>query len=223
MGSPEGEEGRYNNEGPRHRVVIGRRFAIGRYPVTFAEYDRFCEASLRRKPADQGWGRERRPVVNVSREDAQDYVAWLSKQTGKAYRFPTEAEWEYACRAGTSTPYSFGETIAPKDGNFFQGGIGSTSEIGAYPANPWGLYNVHGNVWEWVEDDWHDDYEGAPNDGSAWKDEGIDSRSHYFVRRGGSCYFSPSNCRSAYRNKIEADDRNDDFGFRVARTLSINS
>jgi formylglycine-generating enzyme required for sulfatase activity len=220
MGSLEEEEGRHNNEGPRHLVTIGGRFAIGRYPVTFDEYDRFCEARKRRKPPDQGWGRGRRPVVNVSWNDARAYLEWLSEETGKPYRLPTESEWEYACRAGTATRYSFGEAISPKDANFFGGGTGSTSEIGAYPANPWGLYDFHGNVWEWVEDDWHDDYQGAPDDGSAWKDKDLDSRSCYIVRRGGSCYFNPSNCRSAYRNKIWPHDKHDDFGFRVARPLS---
>jgi len=154
MGSPEREEGRYDNEGPQHRVTIGQRFAIGRYPVTFDEYDRFCEAKQPKQPADEGWGRGRRPVINISWQDAQVYIAWLSQETGRAYRLPSEAEWEYACRAGTATRYSFGDAITPENANFSDSGLGRTSEVGAYSANPWSLYDMHGNVWEWVEDDW---------------------------------------------------------------------
>ena len=114
MGSTDEEEGAYEDERPQHRVTIGRRSAIGRCPVTFAEYDRFCEAKQREKPEDQGWGRERRPVINVSWQDAQAYITWLSQETGRAYRLPSEAEWEYACRAGTTTRYSFGNAITPE-------------------------------------------------------------------------------------------------------------
>ena len=106
MGSPPGEEGRDDDEGPQHRVEIGYRFALGRYAVTFDEYDHFCEVTRREKPEDEGWGRGRRPVIDVSWEDAREYVAWLSQETGEAYRLPSEAEWEYACRAGTTTPFS---------------------------------------------------------------------------------------------------------------------
>jgi formylglycine-generating enzyme required for sulfatase activity len=219
MGSPEGEEGRHADEGPRHRVRIGRRFAIGRCPVTFEEYERFCEATQREKPADQDWGRGRRPVINVAYGDARAYVAWLSLQTGKAYRLPSEAEWEYACRAGTTTRYSFGDSIAPKDANYSESRLGRTSEVGAYPANPWGLRDMHGNVWEWVEDDWHDSYEGAPDDGSAWKEAESDSPNRRFAARGGSWGSDPRGCRSACRSSDGAGDRDGDLGFRVARTL----
>ena len=161
MGSPECEEGRSDNEGPQHRVTIGQRFAVGRYPVTFDEYDRFCEATRREKPGDEGWGRGRRPVINVSWNDARDYLAWLSQETDLAYRLPSEAEWEYACRAGTTTRYSFGDGIAPNQANYADSGIGRTSEVNAYSPNPWGLHDMHGNVWEWVEDEWHDKLPGC--------------------------------------------------------------
>ena len=185
MGSTEDEEGGHEDEQPRHRVTIGRRFAIGRYPVTFAEYDRFCEAMGREKPNDQGWGRERRPVINVSWQDAQAYIAWLSQETGRTYRLPSEAEWEYACRAGTTSRYTFGDAITSDDANYADLALGRTSEVGAYPANEWGLHDMHGNVWEWVEDDWHENYRGAPTDGSAWKDyrSSLESAPLRFARR----------------------------------------
>jgi formylglycine-generating enzyme required for sulfatase activity len=202
-------------ERPDYHVTIGQRFAIGRYPVTFVEYDRFCEAMRREKPEDQGCGWGRQPVINVSWRDAQDYLAWLSQETGRAYRLPSEAEWEYACRAGTTSRYSFGDTITPDNANC-DSPLGRTSEVGAYPANSWGLHDMHGNVWKWVEDDWHDHYQGAPTDGSAWKDaDSVGS-----VLRGGSWDFDSRNCRSAYRESTSPVLRLGYFGFRVARTLS---
>jgi formylglycine-generating enzyme required for sulfatase activity len=220
MGSAEEEEGRFDQEGPRHRVSIGQRLAIGRYPVTFAEYDRFCEAKQREKPGDQGWGRERRPVINVSWRDAQAYIMWLSQETGRAHRLPSEAEWEYACRARTTTRYSFGDAITTREANYADSGLGRTSEVGAYPANPWGLHDMHGNVCEWVEDDWHESYRGAPTDGSAWKEAKEPTDSRLCVLRGGSWGSHPRHCRSAYRVRFVTGGRVNDVGFRVARTLS---
>jgi hypothetical protein len=118
MGSPESEEGRFLNEGPQHKITIGYRFAIGRDPVTFAEYDRFCDVTKREKPMDRGWGRGRHPVTNISWDDAQAYCGWLATETGKPYRLLSEAEWEYACRAGTVTPFSFGATISTDQANY---------------------------------------------------------------------------------------------------------
>lgn len=118
MGSPPNEPERSDAEGPHHRVTIGYRFAIGRYAVTFVEYDHFCEETNREKPVDQGWGRDRQPVINVSWRDAKAYVEWLSRETGQACRLPSEAEWECACRAGTTTPFSFGETVTPSQVNY---------------------------------------------------------------------------------------------------------
>jgi formylglycine-generating enzyme required for sulfatase activity len=219
MGSPEGEEGRYDVEGPQHEVTI-RPFAIGKHEVTFAEWDA-CVASggcNGYRPDDQGWGRGRQPVINVSWHDAQAYVAWLAEATGKPYRLPSEAEWEYAARAGTTTRYAFGDAITEREANF-DGSIGKTTEVGAYPANPWGLYDMHGNVWEWVEDIWHDSYQGAPADGSAWTEgEGKES-SRIRVDRGGSWNYDPGDLRSAGRYWIDPGYRGLYLGFRVARTL----
>jgi formylglycine-generating enzyme required for sulfatase activity len=199
MGSTDEEEGGFENERPRHRVTIARRFAIGRYPVTFDEYDRFCQATEQNKPEDRGWGRGRRPVINVSWDDAQDYLAWLSQETGRTYRVPSEAEWEYACRAGPTSRYSFGDAITPKNANYADSGLRHTSEVGAYAANPWGLHDMHGNLWKWVEDNWHENYPGAPTDGSAWKETKVSADSRLCVLRGGSWIDLPGDCRSAYR------------------------
>jgi formylglycine-generating enzyme required for sulfatase activity len=216
MGSPEDEKERLEREGPQHRVTIERRFALGRYAVTIEEYDHFCAVTKREKPGDQGWGRGRRPVINVNWRDAVAYCEWLVKETGKPYRLPSESEWEYACRAGTTTRYAFGDAITPKNANY---GMGKTTEVGAYPPNPWGLYDMHGNVWEWVEDVWHDSYKGAPTDGSAWTDgEGIQP-SRDRVYRGGSWLNYPRSLRSAIRLRFAPVIRYLILGFRVARTL----
>jgi formylglycine-generating enzyme required for sulfatase activity len=219
MGSAE-EEARFDDEGPQHPVTIGQQFAIGRYPVTFDEYDRFCEAGGQKKPSDEGWGRGRRPVINISWDDAQAYIAWLLQETGKAYRLPSEAEWEYACRAGTTSRYSFGDAITADNANYGDSGLGRTSEIGAYPANPWGLHDMHGNVWEWVEDDWHENYRGAPADGSAWKGSGTSVNPRLCVLRGGSWHYHSGGCRSASRSRFGTGVRLSYVGFRVARTFS---
>ena len=158
------------------------------------------------------WGRGLRPVINVSSESAKAYVAWLSKQTGKPYRLLSEAEWEYACRAGTETRYSFGDEITKKDANFHER---KTSKVGSYRPNRWGLYDMHGNVWEWVEDCWNGSYKGAPKDGSAW----TKGDCHRRVLRGGSWYYLPGFLRSAVRYWLVTGNRDYDTGFRVARTL----
>jgi formylglycine-generating enzyme required for sulfatase activity len=204
-----------DSEKPPHSVTIGYRFAMGKYPLTFAEYDAFCEATDRQKPDDRGWSRERRPVINVSWEDAKAYVQWLSETTGKPYRLPSEAEWEYCCRAGTTTKYSCGDHITDKDANV-GGKVGKTSEVGVYPANPWGLHDMHGNVLEWVEDDWHENYEGALYDGSAWSEEGEQGGR---VMRGGSWSSAGYYARSANRLGQLGGGGNFNSGFRVARTL----
>jgi formylglycine-generating enzyme required for sulfatase activity len=166
-------------------------------------------------------------VVNVSWQDAQAYVRWLLKQTAKPYRLPTEAEWEYATRAGTMTPFSFGKTIstaqANYDGRYTYGLSGSkgqyrqqTVPVGSLPANPWGLHEVHGNVWESVEDCWHESYQDAPQDGRAWVDVSCPER----VARGGAWNDNPRHLRSASRAQIRPDGRYDLVGFRVARTIT---
>jgi formylglycine-generating enzyme required for sulfatase activity len=225
MGSPDAEEGGYENERPQHRVTIGGRFTIGRYPVTFDEYNRFCEANRLDKRGYFALGRGRRPVIDVSWHDTQAYLAWLSQETGRAYRLPSEAEWEYACRAGTTTRYSFGDTITPDDANYGSSGVEDeledrASPVGAYPPNPWGLHDMHGNVYEWVEDDWHQSYQGAPSDGSAWTDTRAGRHPVLCVLRGGNWDLGPRVCRSASRLMREPGDRERHVGFRVARTLS---
>lgn len=226
MGSPEGEEGRFDNEGPQHRVTIANPFALDKYEVTFDEWDA-CAARggcNGYRPDDQGWGRGKRPVINVSWRDAQAFVAWLSKATGKGYRLPTEAEWEYACRAGRTTLYSWGDAITQEKANyrdalFFWSNPSMTTEVGDYPLNRWGLSDMHGNVGEWVEDIWHENYRGASRNGLAWTEgEGVQSES-YRVFRGGSWLDFSRGLRSAYRNGYRPDRRGSNLGFRVARTL----
>jgi formylglycine-generating enzyme required for sulfatase activity len=213
MGAPEQEEDRRDEEGPQHRVTIGRRFAIGRYPVISAQYDLSRESNR--------WHNSNEvPVTDVSWHDAQDYVAWISQATGQAYRLPSEAEWEYACRAGTTSQYSFGATITPHDANYDDSGLRRMSEVGAYPPNPWGLYDMHGNVFEWVEDDWHENYRGAPTNGSAWRDAKASANSRLCILRGGSWSSASRLCRSACRSTLDVGGRSHLVGFRVARTLS---
>jgi eukaryotic-like serine/threonine-protein kinase len=205
----------HQSEKPLHQVTINYRYSVGKYPVTFAEYDAFCEATGWRKPDDEGWGRERRPVINVSWEDARAYVEWLSATTEKPYRLLSESEWEHCCRAGTETDYSYGDDFSDLDANLAER-IGKTTVVGSYPGNHWGLYDMHGNVWEWVEDVWHENYEGAPDDGSAWT-EGGDPNSR--LLRGGSWLIRPHGSRSAVRGRSHFGVLNYAIGFRVARTL----
>ena len=215
MGSPDGDETANPAERPRHEVRIARPFAIGRFPVTFADYDRFCAVAGRNKPGDQGWGRDRYPVINCSWEDAIAYCLWLSGQTGRTYRLPSEAEWEYACRAGTATRWSCGDDEkALADHAWFDGNSGGRIHpVGEKAANPWGLHDMHGNVWEWVQDHWHDNYQGAPDDGSAWETPAGLGR----VARGGGWFLDAGDCRSARRGRGGPADRNGGLGFRLAR------
>jgi formylglycine-generating enzyme required for sulfatase activity len=220
MGSPESEEGRSGDEGPTHHVTVARPFAIGKYEVTFAEWDACVEAGgCSNRPDDGGWGRGDRPVINVSWEDAQEYVLWLSGRTGEVYRLPSETEWEYAARGGTSTLYSWGDEVGHDNANC--DGCGSlwdddqTAPVGSFWPNALGLYDIHGNVSEWVEDCWHDSYSGAPSDGSARVSGDCSLR----VVRGGSWYYGPSYVRSAGRTTIDPALWFGFNGFRVARTL----
>ncbi len=213
MGSPDGVGD--GDERPQHYVQIGYRLAVGRYPVTFEEYDRFGAATGAPPPKDEGWGRGRRPVINVSWQDAQAYVRWLGEMTGQPYRLLSEAEWEYAARAGTTTRYVFGEDISAEQANFHFD-VRQTTEVASYPANARGLHDMHGNVWEWVEDCWNDSYQGAPVNGSAWTTGDCSRR----VLRGGSWYVGPEYLRSADRIRNNPDNRGSVVGFRVARTLT---
>jgi formylglycine-generating enzyme required for sulfatase activity len=214
MGSPDDDPDAYPEEKPAHEVVLDS-FALGRYLVTFDQFDAFCAKTKRPKPGDEGWGRGQHPAINVCWNDARDFVLWLAAGTGKPYRLPTEAEWEYACRAGTTSRFYRGHTLSVKHANYDMA-AGRTTPVGSYPANPWGLYDMLGNAWEHVEDPYHESYEGAPTDGSAWMDGGNPERR---VVRGGSFSYSARDSRSGVRcdHDIRIPDRQ--HGFRVARSL----
>jgi formylglycine-generating enzyme required for sulfatase activity len=215
MGSPDHDPGAGNSEKPQYQVTIAQTFALGRYPVTFEDYDRFAAATGRKKPDESGWGRRRRPVINVSWDDAVAYCDWLSEQTSRRYRLPTEVEWEYAARAGTETRWSFGDNGGDLDAyGWYDGNAGGQARpVGKKLPNPWGLHDMHGNVHEWVQDAWHDSYQGAPADGSAWESEAGADR----VIRGGSWGSNARFCRSADRDYRRPGSRNTDLGFRCAR------
>ena len=213
-----------DDEQPVHEVRVGT-FELSKYEVTFAEYDRFTTVTGRERADDEGWGRGGRPVIKVSWEDAVAYTEWLSEATGASYRLPSEAEWEYAARAGTETMYSWGNGIghglrihvrANCKGCNSRWGNEKTAPVGSFVANGWGLHDMHGNVWEWTQDCWNKNYRGAPTDGSVWKGGDCEKR----VLRGGSWIDGPSTLRSANRIGIATGDRNYYLGFRVARTVT---
>jgi formylglycine-generating enzyme required for sulfatase activity len=204
----------FSGEKPIHEVNIAYNFAIGKFPVTFEEYDSFCAATGRRKAEDQGWGRGRRPVINVTWQDAVDYCQWLSEQSGQTYRLPSEAEWEYACRAGSAGDYCFGddvERLAEYAWHRDNSG-GKTHPVGELKPNAWGLHDVHGNVWEWCQDSWHGNYQGAPVDGSAWQEA---ESGAYRVLRGGSWDCYPSSSRAADRDAAQIGKCYKYIGFRL--------
>ena len=208
-----------DDEFPVHDVTMPEAFAASRYEVTFAEWDACardggCGGYL---PNDEGWGRGPRPVIHVSWNEAQDYVAWLSGQTGHEYRLLTEAEWEYVARAGTEAAYSWGNrggrNLAHCDGCRTGWDEGRTAPVGSFEPNVFGINDMHGNVWEWVEDCWNRDYRGAPSDGRAWLSGDCSLR----VARGGAYYRSSRQLRSANRSASSSGYRENGFGFRVAR------
>ena len=209
-----------SDEKPVHEVTIKEHFAIGRYEVTFAEYDKFAEAMSKEKPDDSGWGRDNRPVINVSWNDAMAYAKWLSDQTGEQYELPSEAEWEYAARAGTETVYWWGNEMGENWANCSSSQCGddfeNTSPVGSFSANPFGLYDTVGNVWEWVADGWHGDYTNAPNDGKAWISYAISNR----VLRGGSWVSNSYDSRAANRDWVIPYDWDRYIGFRVVRRVA---
>lgn len=227
MGSPASEAARRDDEGPQHQVRISRPFAAGKYEVTFDDWDACVrEGGCGYKPDDFPWGRGRRPVFNVSWQDANKYAEWLSRKTGKNYRLLTEAEWEYVARAGTTTAFSFGNRITPTQANYdarvsYAGSPTRARGLGLLPVgsnapNNFGLHDVHGNVSEWTEDCYHSNYNGAPSDGSAWISGDCGRR----VRRGGALNVGPSALRSASRSDAPLDLRYPEIGFRVARSDS---
>ncbi|KFB69039.1 formylglycine-generating enzyme family protein [Candidatus Accumulibacter vicinus] len=247
MGSPESERGRRDNEGPQHKVRIGKPFALGRYAVTVGDFKRFVLASGYRSEAernpDEGiwawdaakgdWGPskdrnwrdpgvaqdDRHPVVGVSWKDALAYVKWLGEKSGKTYRLPSEAEWEYAARAGTTTAYPWGDDPGSRCGNFFGSGSAwsgkGTAPVGSFAANAFGLHDMIGNVWEWTQDCWSESYVGAPDDGRSWESGDCGRR----VVRGRSWGDGSGVARAAFRGRSGPGSRDVNLGFRLARTL----
>jgi formylglycine-generating enzyme required for sulfatase activity len=225
MGSPDSEP--FRAAETQHRVTIAAPFAVSKFEITFDQWDACVKAGGcgGYRPDDQHWGRGKRPVIDMSWENAKAYVNWLSRKTGKPYRLLSEAEWEYAARAGTTTAYSTGNTISPSQANYDGGGDESgpseanrqkTMPVGRFPANGFGLHDMHGNVSQWVEDCWHDDYTPiAPADGSAWVDGDCNGR----VLRGGSWGDSEVELRSAARTGEYKDNSSYNDGLRIARGL----
>jgi formylglycine-generating enzyme required for sulfatase activity len=213
MGSPATEMGRHDNEGPQHSVTIAKPFAVSKFDVTFADWDACTSAGGCPKVGDSGFGRGTKPAINVSWDQARQYVTWFSKMT------LTEAEWEYAARAGSATAYFWGDEIGQENANC--SGCGSqwdgrqTSPVGSFKPNAFGLYDMAGNVWQWVQDCYHVNYDGAPPDGSAWTIGNCQR-----VVRGGSWKLTPRFLRSAFRDRDSADVRFNHVGFRLARTLT---
>ena len=252
MGSPEDEPQRERwkagTESPQHSVSIAKPFAVGRYAVTRVQFAAFVtdtghktdggayvwKGSEWRNDPKASWRSpgfkqdDSHPVVCINWDDAKAYAKWLSEKTGQSYRLLTEAEWEYAARAGTTTPFWWGSAITPEqanyNGNYDYAGGGSKGEwrqatvpVGSFEANPWGLFNVHGNCVEWCEDVWHDSYIDTPTNGSAWIEGGEQDRR---VVRGGSWYDDPQFLRSAFRHGSISGFRDISFGFRIGRTLT---
>jgi formylglycine-generating enzyme required for sulfatase activity len=225
MGSPETELQHRSNESPQHQVTVPT-FLMGQYPVTNAQWNTIVKTTKGKRDLKTKKEADRLPVVLVSWLDAQEFCDRLTQATSRPYGLPSEAEWEYACRAGTTTPFAYGETLTPELANYdwektygdfgvaAKKDLGKPSEVGKFPANAWGLYDMHGNVWEWCADDWHSSYEGAPVDGSVWAGKNAETASRK-VFRGGSWADDPQNCRSAIRDAYDADHASDGYGFRL--------
>jgi formylglycine-generating enzyme required for sulfatase activity len=234
MGSPEEEPERRSEEGPQHLVQL-QGFFLSQTPITQAQWREVADWkpnkgarawSTKLNPSPSHFKGDQRPVEQVSWDDAMEFCHRLSQRTGRYYTLPSEAQWEYACRAGTTTPFHCGTTIntnlANYDGTkvYGDGEKGEhrqqTVDVASFPANPWGLHDMHGNVWEWCADHWHSNYEGAPEDGRAWIDEGAKANDlNWRLLRGGSWVGSPKGCRSACRLNLHPGSRGVDIGFRV--------
>ncbi|MEB3334833.1 MAG: formylglycine-generating enzyme family protein, partial [Cyanobacteriota bacterium] len=222
---PATERGRDDDEGPQHRVRL-KGFFLGQTPVTQAQWQvvaAWPKQELELNPDPSAFQGPNRPVEQVSWEEAMEFCRRLSQRTRRGYTLPSEAQWEYACRAVTTTPFSFGETLTPElanyDGNHTYGSgpkgtyRQATTDVGGFPANAWGLHDMHGTVWEWCLDPWHDNYQGAPSDGRDWVSEG--SQEARRLLRGGSWDFHPGRCRSACRDGGHQDFRHSYVGFRL--------
>jgi formylglycine-generating enzyme required for sulfatase activity len=217
MGSPATEEGRDNNEGPQHEVTLTRPFAVSKFEVTFDQWEACIQYGGCAR-AGSAFGSGKQPTINISWYDAQEYLKWLSSLTGQPYRLLTEAEWEYAARSGSTGPYSFeGDASALSEYAWYSDNSGGkTHSVGEKKPNAFGLYDMHGNIWEWVEDCYHGSYDGAPIDGSTWSTSDCNLR----VGRSGSWISSPRGLRSADRLWVATDARFNYLGFRVGRTLT---
>ncbi|MGK7923180.1 MAG: formylglycine-generating enzyme family protein [Trichodesmium sp.] len=225
MGSPETEAKRLANEGPQHPVNIAP-FFMSKYPINQAQWQivasEFPQINIPLNPDISKFKGKHLPVESISWYEANEFCARIAQKTGKNYRLPSEAQWEYGCRANTTTPFYFGETIttnlANYNGNSNYGEVsrglwrGQTTKVGSFPGNTFGLYDMHGNVWEWCADDWHSNYNFAPSDGRIWQSE---SSSLYKVLRGGSWNIGARRCRSASRYALIPDSKDYFLGFRV--------
>lgn len=215
-----GADGQEKHEAPAHQVTIAKPFAIGRHEITFDDYA-LCvrERGCAEIPDDHAWGKERRPVINLEFGEIEIYLKWLSKKTGHAYRLPTEAEWEYAARGGTTTQYWWGDAIGEHNANCRECGTQwsgkMSAPVGSLRPNPFGLHDTAGNVWEYVQDCWIPNHVNAPADGSARLNGDCRER----VTRGGSWYYFSKLSRSAYRYKNDARVKSYNIGFRVLREL----
>jgi formylglycine-generating enzyme required for sulfatase activity len=221
MGSPVTERGHQPSEEPQHQVSIAKSFAVSKFQLTFDEWDTCAHyGDCPEDISDSGWGRGQQPVINVTWSDAKRYVSWLSKMTGKPYRLLTEAEYEYAARAGATRTYPWGDDIGQNNSNCRDCGSQwdntRTAPVGSFSANEFGLFDMVGNVWVWVEDCVNDSYDGAPAGGSAWI-EGGNCKSR--IVRGGSWNNTPVNLRCATRVGISTGFRDNLLGFRIARTI----
>ena len=210
MGSPEDEPERLEREGPQHEVTLGS-FFMAQTPITQAQWHEVAgweKVKRDLNPDPSFFKGANRPVEQVNWFDALEFCCRLSQRTGQRYGLPSEAQWEYACRAGSTTPFHFGATLTPELDNC---STAQTTDVASFPANAWGLHDMHGNVQEWCLDSWHATYKGAPADGSAWTAGGGTSR----LLRGGSWFSSPAFCRSAFRFNFHPADRFSGIGFRV--------
>lgn len=225
LGSSSNEKGRSGNEGPQTRVRISKPFAISKTEITFEQYDRFAQETGRERPSDGGWGRRTRPVINVSWNDAEDYAKWLSKRTGKNYKLPSEAQWEYAAKAGGNTPFNTGGCISPKQANYdgdygyrdCAKGVnrGKTMRAGSFSPNRFGLLDMHGNVWEWTDDCWNSSHKRAPLNGGTRTSGSCGNR----VIKGGAWDSIPKDMRTSARSYSSIRDQKKNLGFRVIRVL----
>lgn len=235
MGSPATEANRVETEGPTHVVTIEHAFAVGKYEITFDDWEACVSERRCARLDDSGFGRGRRPLINVSYEETVPYLAWLSEKTNKKYRLLTESEWEYAARGGSDKARFWGNSPdqacqfanvfnattkakykdSDRDAFHCDDGYVETAPVGSFKPNPFGLHDMLGNVWEWVDGCWNTSYAGAPGDGSAWTTGDCSRR----VVRGGGWYYGPRNARSARRLPTIPTKRSNDLGFRVARSL----